>query len=991
MNRESVREQEIGDRYIKGHDKFPIDERRWGFLPMIMQNFLGEYSVHCQTSKTNTALKSGHKCLLRFGVENNPMQSFVACISSTLFYTEVGKNNIMKSKQIFPNTSREIPSISEMKLLLSNLLTIDNFLTFQNGTLVSQFYDKEIIVSLSDYTDSKLFKNIRNQKAHNLDQDDGEEKEGEQEQNEQQLKFVKRVAAALIKFKSYLADPDVMIDHSYLWDIVTAPNSRLFRNGLNLAIFEIPENDLTANVALLCPTNAYSSLKYSPDKPTLILLKRDNYYEPIYEYTNKTSSKTLKKLFSENDPNITPNMRKLLKTIVGPILINNCKPSPSMPKVYKFRAPSPLNTIIKHAIKQNYKAITQVLNMSGKVVGITVITETGIRGYIPCLPSALTTLTEEQCTPNSNKSKCNYPFTYINSDDIWSDYDNTVEFLKTHYNYDDSTADTSNKKCNHKSTICRVVDNEMVVGFLTSTNQFVKIDPPLPNSEATDMFHEVTSGDHIAADISNTFTETTDSERELYINKISLETKLYNAFRNTVRILLGDYVNSNTRKNILAICENKFIEYNTKLDTIMKYIRSISEASIKFVDGNSDEFIQTTKTVDMCVSESDEKTCTDLSPLCAHINNKCVILIPKENLITGSNNEVKYYIKLADELIRYTKIRSFFFKPKSFLLFGTVGYNMLENEIIISQSLLVQDFFDNIIQTELNKYVKHNDYDTTDPFISQLYNPVAKPASIMDMDKIDNVEPVLQGQFATSDEPIIASHEKIIDDYWNECFPDSYRQIQFNDGFQMIITLLNEYHQNNKITVSNMKDELLSSNVVTANDSTILNDAYKLTEDELKLFAVKYKLPIILLQMNIQLKNKLKSRDFQVLFFNAETGTVTESKIPKVIFVIHDNVKNVYWVIINSGKNIINRLSAHSFKSSICLERINTAINNYSIDNENNVPDEESSSVVVETSVAEQRDPIHSTPKHTAKAKSVSKSSTKKTRKNIIKKLMFVK
>ena len=65
------------------------------------------------------------------------------------------------------------------------------------------------------------------------------------------------------------------------------PNAKLFQLGLNLAILEIPDNDSTDNVEIICPTNNYSSEIYASNKPTIIMMKKGNFYEPIYVYRHE--------------------------------------------------------------------------------------------------------------------------------------------------------------------------------------------------------------------------------------------------------------------------------------------------------------------------------------------------------------------------------------------------------------------------------------------------------------------------------------------------------------------------------------------------------------------------------------------------------------------------------------------------------------------------------------------------------------------------------
>jgi hypothetical protein len=115
------------DEYIIGPDKFPISQGRWGYLPPQIQQMLHEVNADCQISKTNTNLKPDHPCLLRHGIEINDKQSFVSCMTDVLFYGTTG--------------DMYDPSIKEMKTKIIEALTIDNFITYQNGNLVIDFYD----------------------------------------------------------------------------------------------------------------------------------------------------------------------------------------------------------------------------------------------------------------------------------------------------------------------------------------------------------------------------------------------------------------------------------------------------------------------------------------------------------------------------------------------------------------------------------------------------------------------------------------------------------------------------------------------------------------------------------------------------------------------------------------------------------------------------------------------------------------------------------
>ena len=76
-----------------------------------------------------------------------------------------------------------------------------------------------------------------------------------------------------------------------------------------------------------------------------------------------------------------------------------------------------------------------------------------------------------------------------------------------------------------------------------------------------------------------------------------------------------------------------------------------------------------------------------------HLNNK-------------HNNEVMYIARLSDELIRYTRIRSYMFDRKIFLTFSNIGYNLRDNEIIALEAIKNTIYSFDFISTRL-KNDKH--------------------------------------------------------------------------------------------------------------------------------------------------------------------------------------------------------------------------------------------------------------------------------------------
>ena len=68
----------------------------------------------------------------------------------------------------------------------------------------------------------------------------------------------------------------------------------------------------------------------------------------------------------------------------------------------------------------------------------------------------------------------------------------------------------------------------------------------------------------------------------------------------------------------------------------------------------------------------------------------------ERDLYSRISNKLYYYIKLSDELIRFSKIRKYIFTPKSFLSFQHVKYKINKDEIVLLEELF-ENYFDNII------------------------------------------------------------------------------------------------------------------------------------------------------------------------------------------------------------------------------------------------------------------------------------------------------
>jgi hypothetical protein len=904
--KEKEKEREIKgqEEYIKGPDKFPLDSGRWGYLPAEIQTMLQVSNEECHISKSNTNVKENHPCLLRHGVAINDKQSFINCISDAVFFAKKTSSAILNNK--------------DMKEYIIDSISIDTFIKYQNGNLVSDFQDVEKEADIHAYSDSKLYSKI-------------------DMQNPEEKAYFIKVVTAFENFKSFLRDPDAFIDHTYLWDIISMPNPRLFPNGVNLVILQMNDDDITNNVSLLCPTNHYSSEFYQARKPTLLLLKKDEYYEPIYSYTNSNvdgvKNILITKEFKEYDPKLSKNMRAVFKKVIKPFFNLICRPLESMPNVYKTKRALLLYDLVQKLDTYEYTIKKLVINFNNKVIGVVAEEpETGKLmtsniGFIPCYPSYL-----------DETLKKDLDYVFMTDIGLWNTYENTITFL--------NKLDRRSKKRKSEPDIpCKpafkVVEDDHVVGILTITNQFVQLSQPIlveniPEELEIPTFHNnnyiVDSSKQPMMQSEALFTTQTgvDKERVDYIKRIRLETSFYNVFRNTIRILINDYDNLKIREKIEMEMVKEFIIYSEKLNIIDESLRTLVKDKIQFI--GDENYYKLMNEVSTCIVK-DAESCNALPNLCAVTESgKCNLILPEKNLITGALNEPIYYSRMADELIRYNRIKSFILQPQTYLSFGNIGYNLRDDEMILIQSLLTQDYFESLVPAVRNKYTKYTSHDEVEPVKTQVY---------------DNVIESLEYQPESICETSIKT--SITSGIWQSCFPDHYNEIVYNKNqicsFQIILDVI-ERKTGEKFSTSQIKNQLFEEykkylekyhdkivDILILEGKKTLGDQvqsgtlsfsnfiyaenYFLTPFDLWLLLVKHKIPTLFISQKTILQAKHEKHEF--FAYGSREDDFAFMVIPGLR---PENVPG--YKIISSDKGDIF-ISLESLKES-CVERIYRAI-----------------------------------------------------------------
>ena len=753
------------DEYVKGPEKFPLETGRWGYLPIGIQKLLREDNSKCQISNKSKKLKVGHPCLLRHGIEINEKQSFLACLSDIIFYGKTPR----------------VPSIEQFKRLLMKAITVDEFIKYQNGNLVTKFYKPTESPDISKQEGTVLFSK--------LNMDKPEDKS-----------YYQKVVSAFENFRRFINDKDSVIDHTYLWDIVSMPNKLLFAGGVNLVILQLPNSDITNNVQIICPTNHYSNELFESRKPTIFIMKVEQYYEPLYSYTDNKKKTNVEKDFKESDKKTSESMKNVLREVIQPFFDTICRPLAPGTRTNVFTSTKPLllGDLIKKLDLTSYKTNKLVVNYNNKVIGVIAESRTQKTGFVPCYPSAI-----------NESLKKDLDYVFMTDPSLWKPYNATIEFLrKLNTNSITRVGDGQGIPC---KPMFKIIEDELVVGILTETNQFIQLSEPIAEDEIKinedipaikndNYIVDVKETPMVSADIQIASSSGVDKDRISTINKIKMESNFYNVFRNTIRILLTDYKNTEQREKIESHMNNQGVIYSNKINEIDTLLRTLVDDSIQFI--GDDKYFEKISEISTCIIK-DPKSCSNSPRLCAVTSDgNCDLILPKHNLITKKENESIYFRRMSDELIRYSRIKSFMLKPQTYLSFGNIGYNLSDNEIIMMQSLLTKEYFDGLVPDTINNYVNYNTRDDAKPNFSRTYeNKVTveekeeeKEEEKKEEDGADVCERKIKGWITST--------------LWKKAFPSSFKEKEYeNCSFEIIIDLL-EKHNGTKTTVNQIKDDL---------------------------------------------------------------------------------------------------------------------------------------------------------------------------------------
>jgi hypothetical protein len=829
------------ENYLMGIDKFPIGNGRWGLLPFSVQSFLQTDNAKC-ISKTNQLIADNNtQCLLRHGVEKSDTQSFLSCMAAMYAY----KQNL-----------DTVPSLAEFKTMLVETITLDMFISYHNASLVSTFKPKRIYqedIDFDKYSNTRFIESINMNDII-------------------QVSFLEDTIASFENFLSFLQNETVEIDHHYLWDMATQDHPKIMKGGFNLVILEITKDDTTDNMQIVCPSHSQSSLLYDPTKETTILIMQTNkqgtYFEPIYMYSEDADE--IKYAFTEQT---APDNLKYMLSIIQKTTNKYCAPYPSLPKQYFFKKNINAADVLRLLKSANYNVNIQVLNYQSKVIGLYA-SDSINSVYVPCYPSAE--------LPQLDKW-------WMDDDDLWHDYETTRNMLVAiHKN-------TGGKvMCLPKF---KVLEDGMIVGLLTETNQFVQISP-LSENIFEDGLIPLDSHNYMVADKVITTSHSEDTVRTNTIRKIELETQFYSLFRTLIRQRLHEYENREIKKQIVELLDNTQLLYTEKLNNMVILLHKLLRDRTVFATMDAE-------LLEPCNGQG-----------CIAMVEENQFVFPKTHLLSGVDNEVVYYGRVSDELLRYRRVQLFMLNPTTYLNIGYSEYSIYDTEMLMLQSLLTPDYFRDLVVFNNNEYLKNVDHTNAIPSVSQYYP--SQPISVEDQKKISAIE-------KKPGELNLDCVQRIRDDVqgnertlWKRIFPKPAKEVVFYENpfcsFSMMIYIIEKVRGGKvavNLTVTNIKSLLwtayqeylgeFSDNIMAilkmqgkskllshrgaTFEQMIASEAYFLTDLDIWVLAAKLRLPIVLFSGTSvkTLMDPTKKIDWVLLGGNVQTDSFYFIRSPNKI------------------------------------------------------------------------------------------------------------
>ena len=455
-------------------------------------------------------------------------------------------------------------------------------------------------------------------------------------------------------FKNYLLNPNIIINHLYLWDFLQR-DGILYDNGINIFIFE--DNNL------LCPKGENINYFYDKSKKSILLIKQKEYYEPIYYLVGDGKSAKITCIFDYDSEeiiqlfkiteegcafksdiqwdNVLDHFIKKYNIKVDNNVINN-----------GYDLQTAINVILlgikNKKLKNDYMPILQYVDSYNKVFAIKL--ENGL--YLPVAPSKLIDKIKYKIVSDLNDIEhCVFKDVLRYSEEI-------NKICKLNCNITHKVLDHKGRKniialvnANNRFIPIKSISNTDKKLKVSISNYFEDVDESLENKiikpdDRLEMINKKNYEDEtfirMKFDLSK-YLSMKENESE-YIRII----EIINDNKNSTSIKSKDILLNNILSNIFSKIStntyikkdyNDYIRPNKRIPCFLRYVNKKQSRNI-----NNQNIIKL--------------SCED-DPHCIISGNSCKLYVNQKNLLnnkksnTGNNNYNFYIAKIVDELLRY--------------------------------------------------------------------------------------------------------------------------------------------------------------------------------------------------------------------------------------------------------------------------------------------------------------------------------------------------
>ena len=442
-------------------------------------------------------------------------------------------------------------------------------------------------------------------------------------------------------------------------------------------------NDITNNLSIICPNSSFSNYLYKKKNRTIIIYYKNDYYEPLITFTENSNKKVIQKFFKLNQQD-TPIYNILVK--LNNNILSRCNYNYKNEK-YDFKENIDIYGLLtlhqKELTENNIEIIQQIINYDNKVIGIYAKYNNYKENiFIPLKPSAI---------------HPDYDYDLIH-DELWNSYVNTKKILREIHQI------IPRIECN---PIYKIVEDNMIVGIITGSNQFVKLNEIVPDTREDDI--ELLPGfDETKIDkMLINHDENRDIIRNKVIHFLNLENHFYIAYINSIKVFIHDKKNIKLKKDI----ENIITRLNTEemeilYNELYSIIEKITLNNFEFNSFKDDELINLHE-IELCNNKDEKKI------YCLFENDKNKLILPIKNLYNGESNLVKYVSDLTHDLLFNNTFQSKVLKNLQTIVNENIPLRINENEILLIESMIKKYY--SSIKRKSSKYISNKVFEEMVP------------------------------------------------------------------------------------------------------------------------------------------------------------------------------------------------------------------------------------------------------------------------------------